>query len=83
MASNKVDLMGQQFGRLIVIRKTDERFGSVIGKKNGNGSFLWECQCSCGNLCYYTGSRLRESKDIKCPICHTNKVPSIKKTENK
>ena len=79
MASNKTDLTNQTFGRLIVIRKTDKRFGSVIGKKNGNGSFLWECLCSCGGLCYYTGSQLRRSKDVKCSTCHANKIPLVKK----
>lgn len=38
--SRAIDLVGQRFGRLTVIK----RHGT---KKNGNAS--WLCQCDCGN----------------------------------
>ena len=44
------DLTGQRFGRLSVIRATDERRHRHI---------VWECKCDCGNTVYVvTGSLL-------------------------
>lgn len=44
------DLTGQRFGRLTVIRATEQRtsFGCVI----------YECLCDCGNVCLVWGNRL-------------------------
>jgi len=36
------NLIGERFGRLTVIEKTDKR---------KNGSIVWKCQCDCGNIC--------------------------------
>lgn len=38
--NNFHDLTGQQFGRLIVLRKSDKK----VGRKT-----YWKCKCSCGN----------------------------------
>ena len=38
----KIDLTGQRFGRLVVIRDSGER-------KNGQG-VIWECECDCGEF---------------------------------
>lgn len=37
----KIDLTGQRFGRLVVVKDT--------GKKYTNRSVIWECVCDCGN----------------------------------
>lgn len=36
-----LDIAGKRFGRLVAIRNT--------GEKNGNGSYIWEFKCDCGN----------------------------------
>ena len=33
------DITGQRFGKLVVVKKTDER---------RSGHVMWECKCSCG-----------------------------------
>ena len=38
MGRKKIDLTGQRFGKLVVIRD--------VGRKNGH--VLWECLCDCG-----------------------------------
>ena len=41
MLSKYIDLTGRRYGRLVAIRKADERY-------DGRHAF-WECQCDCGN----------------------------------
>lgn len=38
MGNNSIDLVGQKFGRLTVIREQG---------RTKSGSMIWECQCSC------------------------------------
>lgn len=45
-----VDLSDREFNRLKVIEKTD--------KRSTNGSVIWVCQCSCGNIKEATTSHL-------------------------
>ncbi|KRN01794.1 hypothetical protein FD13_GL000624 [Levilactobacillus senmaizukei DSM 21775 = NBRC 103853] len=52
-----LDLSGQQFGRLTVIR----RDGTA---KNGNAT--WLCKCSCGNLVTVDSYRLRHGITVSC-----------------
>lgn len=37
------DLTGQQFGRLTVLKKIED-------KRYSNGSCMWKCKCECGNI---------------------------------
>lgn len=46
---NRVDLTGFETGRLKVIKEAG---------KDKNGKTLWECCCSCGNICYKKTSQL-------------------------
>lgn len=52
-----LDLTGQQFGRLTVIR----RDGTA---KNGNAT--WLCKCNCGNLVTVDNYRLRHGITVSC-----------------
>ncbi|MCP9613657.1 alcohol dehydrogenase [Levilactobacillus brevis] len=52
-----LDLTGQQFGRLTVIR----RDGTA---KNGNAT--WLCKCNCGNLVTVDSYRLRHGITVSC-----------------
>lgn len=54
----KKDLTGQKFGRLTVIRDTDERSW---------GSIVWECLCECGNKVNVTSNNLQnQTKSCGC-----------------
>ena len=44
------DITGLRFGRLVVLKKTAIKSHR---KSDGDG-YLWECQCDCGEMCYYT-----------------------------
>ena len=37
---NTKDLLGQRFGKLLVVQKTDKR---------KDGRIVWKCKCDCGN----------------------------------
>ena len=56
-ANRASDLIGQRFGKLTVVRKTDERkFGNII----------WECVCDCGNICFVPTSYLNVGDTASC-----------------
>ena len=52
----KIDLTGQRFGRLVVIRE--------YGRKNGH--VAWLCKCDCGNEVVINGAYLRNGKSQSC-----------------
>lgn len=51
------DLTGQKFGKLTVLRMTQER---------RNRQVVWECQCDCGNITYVVGQALRDGHTQSC-----------------
>lgn len=54
------DLIGQRFGKLVVLEKSDY-------KKLPSGKKLqWKCQCDCGNICYVVGDYLRKGNTKSC-----------------
>jgi hypothetical protein len=53
-----VDITGQRFGRLIAIQWT--------GNKDKVGSYLWHCQCDCGNTQIASAGRLRHGAVKSC-----------------
>lgn len=54
------NLLGQKFGRLTVIEKTNEK---------KNGSIVWICQCDCGNLKRCSTRDLRSPNHAKSCGC--------------
>src|SRR5690625_1584144 len=50
MANDRIDLTGETFGDLEVIKLSNER-----GK---DGTRLWKCKCSCGNIIHVYGYSL-------------------------
>lgn len=52
------DMVGQQFGDLTVLERTDER---------QEGCIVWLCQCSCGELVRISRRRLVKGYATKCP----------------
>lgn len=56
--SNKLDLLNQRFGMLTVTRNT--------GRKNCSRSYLWECECDCGNKIERPSSELKRGNVWNC-----------------
>ena len=52
------DLLGQIFGRLTVIEKTNNR--------SSNGSIIWKCQCECGNIVEIPTNALTSAHTMSC-----------------
>ena len=50
-------LAGERFGRLTVLRQTEERI---------NGNIAWECRCDCGNMTLATRPQLKRSSKRSC-----------------
>ena len=55
-----VDLTGQRFGRLVVIRQN----GTTTSPKCKRP--MWECQCDCGNVVTVAGYSLRRGATKSC-----------------
>jgi len=60
-AHNRLKLVGERFGRLLVIRDAGNRI-SPRGEKES----MWECQCDCGNTKTIMGTNLRTGDAISC-----------------
>lgn len=54
----KMDLTGQQFGRLTVLCDSGERYS--------DGGIMWTCQCSCGNFINVKTSNLTSGHTKSC-----------------
>ncbi|WP_125544342.1 alcohol dehydrogenase [Levilactobacillus lindianensis] len=67
-----LDLSGQQFGRLTVIR----RDGTA---KNGNAT--WLCKCSCGRLVTVDSYRLRHGITVSCG-CYRRDISKARLTQD-
>ena len=59
----KVDLTGQRFGKLVVVKD--------VGRKNGG--VLWECLCDCGKHTNVVSNNLAIGNTESCG-CMTTKV---------
>lgn len=60
--SNRIDLAGQRFGRLVVVG-----FGYSKRRKSGHGRrAFWDCECDCGNLCTVESYCLRSGATQSC-----------------
>ncbi len=56
---NKIakNLIGQKFGKLLVIDRTEKRM---------SGAIIWECQCDCGNIVYVPTGNLKSGHTMSC-----------------
>lgn len=59
--SKKLDLLGQRFGRLVVIDSAPNK-----KCKGGQTKTVWKCKCDCGNFCYVTTQELRKGDTVSC-----------------
>lgn len=53
-----IDISGQKFGKLTVIKMSD--------KRNGSNDILWECLCDCGKTKLATSGNLRNGDAKSC-----------------
>ena len=52
-----VDITGERFGKLVAIKPTGETDAS---------GYIWECQCDCGSIVYYSNGRLKHNGVKSC-----------------
>ncbi|MCK4819773.1 hypothetical protein KA005_28660 [bacterium] len=57
-----INLKGQRFGRLIVIKD--------INKRSKHGHIIWLCRCDCGNLTEVLGTNLIQNHTTSCGCFH-------------
>ena len=55
------DLTGQRFGRLTVIKRTDNYI-----LKNGRHKVMWLCRCDCGTIKIIRGESLKQGDTLSC-----------------
>lgn len=60
--SKKINLEGQRFGKLVIIKDTK--------KRARNGGVLWLCRCDCGNLTESRGDNLQSGRIQSCGCLH-------------
>lgn len=65
------DLVGQKFGLLTVVDKTDKR-------NVHNGCVIWKCVCDCGEEREYSTTRLTNPKTKSCGCYLDNKIAACK-----
>ncbi len=68
----KVDLTGKQFERLEVIKDS--------GKRDNNGSIMWECRCECGNTVFVSGTSLTHGFTKSCGCLQKDKVSAFSRS---
>ena len=61
----KIDLTGQPFGRLVVIREAG---------RDKHGNVLWLCRCECGNVVIVRGDSLRNEHTTSCGCYNRERV---------
>ena len=59
----KIDLIGQRFGRLLVVSQT----------KHHGEKIAWICKCDCGKNTEVTTSKLRNGNTVSCG-CHRDEI---------
>lgn len=70
--SKCIDLTGQRFGRLTVVRRAEHKQGRM---------FMWECVCDCGTKTIVRGTHLRQGRVKSCG-CIRRETTSKTKTKH-
>lgn len=79
MVNVREDLTGQRFGRLIVVKQTEDHI-SPKGKHKAQ----WLCKCDCGSKeVVVTGDSLRQNKTLSCGCIHREIVMELNKKKKK
>lgn len=72
----KLDLIGQRFGRLVVVSEAGTR-----RNKTGHTYRTWNCLCDCGNYKAFTTGILRAGNAISCG-CYKKEYVARKSTKH-
>ena len=76
----KYDLVGQRFGRLLVLRRITKE---ELPDKNFYNQVFWECQCDCGNIKIVSSGHLRDGHTRSCGCLHDENARIIGRTHGK
>lgn len=68
--SRLIDLTGQQFGFLTVLKQSEN--------KDSKGGIKWLCQCECGNIVEVSSNNLRRKKKVLFLVVVKNQKENIK-----
>ena len=63
---NKRNLVGQRFGRLLVL--CDDAM------RNSDGTIKWKCRCDCGNTIEVDASSLKSNHTLSCGCIQKEKI---------
>lgn len=65
MGLSVIEMKGQKYGRLMVIKRAEN---------NKYGDAMWECRCECGAVIVTAGYRIRSGKAKSCGCYHKDKM---------
>lgn len=68
-----IDLVGQKFGQLTVVEKTEERIC---------GQIVWKCKCDCGNIVKAIGGNLKSGDTKRCENCRSEGLSNAHRKYN-
>lgn len=71
--SKCIDLTGQKFGRLTVIKRAE----------NKSGQTMWLCRCECGNERFVCGGNLKSGHTKSCGCLNNEMIGNLNKTHHK
>lgn len=61
MQQRKVDMTGERYGKLLILREVDS-----IRYDCGKKERMWECKCDCGKIVVYSQSNIRSGNSRSC-----------------
>lgn len=70
----KRNLIGQKFGRLLVLSDSELR--------EADGTIKWRCQCDCGNITYVSTTRLMRGDTQSCGCLQKERTSATHKKYN-
>ena len=73
----KRNLIGERFGKLIVIEECESK-----KQPSGQIKTMWLCKCDCGNITKVTSSNLKRGNTKSCGCLHKEKTAKINKKHN-
>lgn len=72
---NKRNLVGQRFGRLLVL--CDD------GTRSSDGTIKWKCRCDCGNITHVSTTNLTSGNTQSCGCLQKERTIASRKKENR
>lgn len=76
--SNFIDLTGQRFGKLVVLKRSNNYI-----QPSGQQKTQWLCKCDCGNEVIVRGHSLKHGDTKSCGCLNSKKVIERNKNNNK